>query len=124
LFGPLINWALYGVLCVQTYVYSYNFPDDRPLLKALAYFVFLLETAQTALTGADVYYWFITGFGDVERLKNSQFSPIDSPVIDAFISLIVQGFFCYRIWALNKRALWLCVLISIVRMPPLFNVLA
>jgi len=110
----MINWALYGVLCVQTYVYSYNFPDDRWYLKALAYFVFLLETAQTALTGADVYYWFMAGFGNLERLNDSNFSAIDSPTIDAFISLIVQGFYCYRIWTLNKRALWICLLIAVL----------
>jgi len=114
LFGPMINWALYGVLCVQTYVYSYNFPDDRWYLKTLAYFVFLLETAQTALTGADVYFWFMAGFGNLDRLDNSNFSAIDSPTIDAFISLIVQGFFCYRIWSLNKQALWICLLIAIL----------
>ncbi|KAH9066219.1 hypothetical protein EDB87DRAFT_1573837 [Lactarius vividus] len=73
LFGPMINWALYGVLCVQTYVYSYNFPDDRRAIKFL-----------------------------------------DSPTIDAFISLIVQGFFCYRIWTLNKRMWWLCLIIAIL----------
>jgi uncharacterized protein with PQ loop repeat len=55
LFGPLCNWALYGILCVQIYVYSYNFPQDSRPIKFLAYFVFLLETVQTALTGADIY---------------------------------------------------------------------
>ncbi|KAN0129606.1 hypothetical protein V8E53_012602 [Lactarius tabidus] len=114
LFGPIFNWALYGVLCVQTYVYSYNFPDDRRAIKFLAYSVFLIETAQTALTGGDIYYWFIAGFGDLERLKNSRFSAIDSPTIDAFISLIVQWFFCYRIWTLNKRMWWLCMIIAIL----------
>lgn len=114
LFGPMINWALYGVLCVQTYVYSYNFPNDRWSIKLLAYFVFLFETAQTALTGADVYYWFMVGFGDLDRLRNSNFSAIDSPTIDAFISLIVQGFFCYRIWTLNKRMWWLCLIIAVL----------
>jgi len=77
-----------------------------------------VETVQTALTGADVYFWFMAGFGNVERLKDSNFSPIDSPTIDAFISLVVQGFFCYRIWTLNKRALWICLLIGVVRMLP------
>ncbi|KAI0280489.1 hypothetical protein BGY98DRAFT_320842 [Russula aff. rugulosa BPL654] len=114
LFGPMINWALYGVLCVQTYVYSYNFRDDRRLLKIMVYFVFLLETVQTALTGADVYYWFIAGFGDLEGLKKSRFSPIDIPTMDAFISLIVQVFFCYRIWTLSKRLWWFCIVIAIL----------
>ncbi|KAI0261371.1 hypothetical protein BC834DRAFT_972779 [Gloeopeniophorella convolvens] len=114
LFGPMINWALYGVLSVQIYVYSYNFPDDRWRIKLLAYFVFLLETAQTAMTGADVYFWFIAGFGNLDRLTSSNLSAIDSPTIDAFISLIVQGFFCYRIWALNKRFIWMCVIIAVL----------
>ncbi|KAH9987449.1 hypothetical protein BJV74DRAFT_885568 [Russula compacta] len=114
LFGLIFNWALYGVLCVQTYVYSYNFPHDRRWMKALAYFVFLLETTQTALTGADAYYWFMAGFGNLGHLRKSNFAPIDSPTIDAFISLIVQGFFCYRIWTLNNRTLWLPLLIAVL----------
>jgi hypothetical protein len=80
-----------------------------------AYFVFLLETTQTALTGADVYYWFIAGFGDVGRLKKSNFSAIDSPTMDAIISLVVQGFYCYRIWTLSKQSRWLSLIIFIVR---------
>ena len=79
-----------------------------------AYFVFLLETVQTGLTGADVYYRFMAGFGDFEGLKKSRFSPIDTPTMDGFISLIVQVFFCYRIWTLNKRLWWLCVVIAAV----------
>ncbi|KAI0280493.1 hypothetical protein BGY98DRAFT_1060727 [Russula aff. rugulosa BPL654] len=114
LFGPLVNWALYGVLCVQIYVYFYNFPDDRRPLKFLAYFVFLVETVQTALTGADVHYWFIQGFGNVEQLKDSHYAPIDIPIVDSIISLVVQEYFCYRIWTLNKRLLWPCITIAIV----------
>jgi hypothetical protein len=78
------------------------------------YFVFLLETVQTALTGADVYYWFIIGFGDLEGLKKSRFSAIDVPIMDAFISLIVQMFFCYRIWTLSKRLWWFCIVTVLV----------
>ncbi|KAH9042555.1 hypothetical protein EDB85DRAFT_1074197 [Lactarius pseudohatsudake] len=113
LFGPLFNWALYGALCVQIYVYSYNFPNDNRSVKFLAYFVFALETVQTALTGADVYYWFIAGFGDEERLKSSHYAPIDIAITDAIISLIVQEYFCYRIWTLNRRSSWFCLIIAV-----------
>ncbi|KAH9067954.1 hypothetical protein EDB87DRAFT_69423 [Lactarius vividus] len=112
LFGPLFNWAFYGALCVQIYVYSYNFPNDNRSVKFLAYFVFALETVQTALTGADVYYWFIAGFGDRERLKSSHYAPIDIAITDAIISLIVQEYFCYRIWTLNRRSSWFCLIIA------------
>jgi len=114
LFGPLVNWTLYGALRVQIYVYSYNFPNDKPLVKCLAYFAFLLETVQTALTGADVYYWFIAGFGNVERLKDSHYAAIDIPIIHSTISFVVQEYFCYRIWMLNRRSSKLCILIALL----------
>ncbi|KAH9022159.1 hypothetical protein EDB85DRAFT_379932 [Lactarius pseudohatsudake] len=113
LFGPVFNWLLYGVLCVQIYVYSYNFPMDRRSIKFLVYFVFLLDTIQTALTGADMYYWFVAGFGNVERLGTSHFTPIDIAVITTVISFIVQGYFCYRIWVLNERSSWICWVIAV-----------
>ncbi|KAH9019677.1 hypothetical protein EDB85DRAFT_1872985, partial [Lactarius pseudohatsudake] len=115
LFGPLCNWALYGVLCVQIYVYSYNFRMDRRSLKFLAvYFVFLVETIQTALSGADMYYWFVAGFGNPERLGKSHFIAVDIPIVGTIISFIVQGYFCYRIWVLNSRSSWICWIIAVV----------
>ncbi|KAI9456832.1 hypothetical protein BJY52DRAFT_1274837 [Lactarius psammicola] len=108
LFGPLFNWSLYGALCVQIF-----FPNDSRSVKFLAYFMFALETTQTALTGADVYYWFIAGFGDMERLKSSHYAPIDIAIIHAIIALIVQEYFCYRIWTLNRRSSWFCLIIAV-----------
>ncbi|KAI9451312.1 hypothetical protein BJY52DRAFT_120707 [Lactarius psammicola] len=29
------------------------------------------------------------------------------------ISLVVQGYFCYRIWVLNKRSSWICYIIAV-----------
>ncbi|KAH8980456.1 hypothetical protein EDB86DRAFT_563175 [Lactarius hatsudake] len=113
LFGPLFNWGLYGVLCVQIYLYSYNFPSDSRPLKFLVCFVLALETVQTALTGADVYYWFIAGFGDRERLRSSHYAPIDIAIMDAITSLIVQEYFCYRIWTLYRRSSWFCLIIAV-----------
>lgn len=117
IFGPLFNWALYGVLCIQIYVYSYNFPRDPRSLKCLAYFVFALETAQTALTGADVYYWFVAGYGDAGRLAHSHFSPIDISIITAVVSLIVQGYFCFRIWRTSRRISWICWVVAVSAVP-------
>jgi hypothetical protein len=114
LLGDLWNWTLYGVLVVQLYVYSYNFPGDRSLIKLLVYSVFLLETVQTALTGADLYYWFVTGFGNPAHLASPSLSPVDVPIIGSIVSFTVQLFFVYRIWVLGGRSSWpLCLLICL-----------
>ncbi|KAI0258742.1 hypothetical protein BC834DRAFT_694792 [Gloeopeniophorella convolvens] len=116
LLGMLWNWALYGVLVVQVYVYSYNFPGDGRVIKLLVYGVFLLETLQTTLSGADLYYWFVSGFGNMERLANPYASPYDTPMIGGIISMTVQFFFSYRIWVLGgRKAAWrLCAAICLL----------
>jgi len=112
--GVLWNWTLYGVLVVQVYVYNYNFPGDRTLLKLLVYSVFLVETLQTALTGADLYYWFVSGFGNLDHLASPYLSALDVPIISSVISLTVQLFFVYRIWVLSGRSSWfLCLIICL-----------
>ncbi|KAH9030801.1 hypothetical protein EDB85DRAFT_1827493, partial [Lactarius pseudohatsudake] len=97
LLGALWNWTLYGVLVVQIYVYSYNFPGDRRPVKLLVYSVFLVETLQTALNGADLYYWFVSGFGNMDHLTAPYVSPFDVPIIGVTVALIVEFFFVYRI---------------------------
>ncbi|KAF8498150.1 hypothetical protein F5888DRAFT_224818 [Russula emetica] len=114
LLGDLWNWGLFGVLVVQTYVYSYNFSEDNRLLKILVYTVFVLETVQTALTGADLYYWFASGFGDMNHLASPFASNLDTPLIGSLVSAMVQYFCAYRVWALsNKQSRWFCLIICL-----------
>ena len=82
----------------------------------VVYGVFLLETVQTALSGADLYYWFASGFGNIKHLISPFASFIDLPIMGSMVSLIVQFFFVYRIGVLSeKRLRWLCLIICLVR---------
>ncbi|KAI0252236.1 hypothetical protein BJV78DRAFT_1124851, partial [Lactifluus subvellereus] len=115
LLGVVWNWMLYGVLIVQLYVYMYNFQGDRKLLKLLVYAIFILETLQTALTGVDLYYWFISGFGNIDHLVDPHLSAFDVPIIESIVSLTVQLFFAYRVWILSeKKSWWICMVICVV----------
>ena len=81
--------------------------------------VFLLETLQTALTGADIYYWFISGYGDMKHLTSPFASPFDVPIIESVVSLSVEVFLAYRILVLSsastRRSGWFCLLICLMR---------
>jgi hypothetical protein len=119
-------------------VYSYNFPEDgrrlklfgmqisHPLLSLnssyIVYTVFLLETVQTALTGADVYHWFASGYGDLNRLATPFASAIDVPIMESIVSAMVQFFYAYRVWILSNKSWWFCSLICLVsRLQAPFN---
>lgn len=81
----------------------------------IVYTVFFLETVQTVLNGADLFYWFAAGYGDLTHLTSPFASSYDVPTIEAIVSVIVQFFYAYRVWVLsNKRAWWFCVLICLV----------
>jgi hypothetical protein len=82
------------------------------------YAIFFLETLQTALSGADVYYWFISGFGNMNHLNSPHLAGIDVPIIGATVALVVQLFFAYRVWILSgKKSWWFCMTICVVRRP-------
>jgi len=105
MFSILFNWALYGILLVQVYIYHLYFPDDKRLFKILVYTLFFLNTLQTALTGVDAWYWFCNGYGNLIKLSNPYISAYDTPMLGSVIAIIVQWFFCYRIYSLSKSYL-------------------
>jgi hypothetical protein len=79
------------------------------------YTVFFLETIQTALAGADVYHWFISGYGDMKHLAAPVTSAFDIPILESMVSLCGEFYFVYRIWMLGgKGSGWFCLLISLV----------
>ncbi|KAF7289933.1 hypothetical protein MIND_01368300 [Mycena indigotica] len=114
LMGSLLNYMLYGVLAVQVYVYRLNFPNDKNTIKALVYGIFIVETVLTALNGVDVYHWFAAGFGDIIEFSKPLISPAYTPIFGSIIAVIVQCFFCYRIYIIKRQAWPLCIFIGLV----------
>jgi hypothetical protein len=109
LVGCLMNFTLLGVLCLQTYIYYITFPNDTKYVKALVYFSFVFEVAQSCLNAVDVYDWFINGFGNLSEFTMPGLSPIYTPIMVSVLALMVQYFFCYRIYVIRKSAwLWCC----------------
>ncbi|KAF8220699.1 hypothetical protein L208DRAFT_1332293, partial [Tricholoma matsutake] len=124
LIGSLLNYALYGVLCVQVYIYYISFPKDKLGAKSLVFGVFILETLQVCLSAADIYYWFGSGYGNMNHLAATYLSPFDTPLIGSLTSFIIQLFFCYRIWALRNDFWPLCILIGSISTTQLYGGIA
>ncbi|KAJ7760776.1 hypothetical protein B0H14DRAFT_381277 [Mycena olivaceomarginata] len=112
LLGILFNWGLMGVLAVQLYLFYEN-SKDRTAIKALVYGLALLDILQTVMVTADAFHWFVYGFNDHIQLDEPFLNPWDVPVIDSVISLIVQAFYCWRIYII-RQGVFIPVLIVIV----------
>lgn len=64
------------------------------------HFIFVLDTVQTCFSMDDTFFYFVYGFGDVQRLFDLHWA-FDVPTLDAVIGLVVQGVYCWRIWVLS-----------------------
>lgn len=73
-------------------------PQELTDLHRVVYGLFLVETAQTALVTSDAFQWFVYGFGNMNTLTKPFTSFVDNPIMDGLIAMVVQLFFCWRIW--------------------------
>ncbi|KAF8873390.1 hypothetical protein BD779DRAFT_1570062 [Infundibulicybe gibba] len=97
LIGVLLNSFFFGLLTVQIYIYFSSFPEDRIRTKFLVSGVYLVEIAQTILTFCDVYFVFVTEFGDVAVLERVRTVWIYSFVLAPIVAFAVQVFYAHRI---------------------------
>jgi hypothetical protein len=74
----------------------------------------LLDILQTVMVTADAFHWFVYGFGNMDQLDQTFLNSWDVPVLDAIISLVVQAFYCWRIYFLRKNII-LPIIILLVR---------
>ncbi|KAF8208585.1 hypothetical protein K438DRAFT_1812495 [Mycena galopus ATCC 62051] len=54
------------------------------------------------MTTSDTFQWFVYGFGNMETLDTMYLNPWDMVLLDSTIGLIVQIFYCWRIYVLRK----------------------
>ncbi|KAF8885012.1 hypothetical protein BD779DRAFT_1534969 [Infundibulicybe gibba] len=120
--GVILNWGLFSCLAVQVYIYYISNKKDRIGLKFLVCFLFLAAITQTSL--ATYYAWQVlvvswskTGLPRSEFLSSILNRAASAPpIINGIISAVVQIFFSWRIWFLNRTTLGriFAVLISII----------
>lgn len=73
----------------------------------------LLDILQTVMVTADAFHWFVYGFSNPIQLDEPFLNSWDVPIIGSVISLIVQAYYCWRIYFLRKGVV-IPVLILIV----------
>ncbi|EMD36402.1 hypothetical protein CERSUDRAFT_115404 [Gelatoporia subvermispora B] len=109
--GPLVlgyqfNWALYGVLGMQVYIYAYaKVPEARRWTRLIVYGVFLLETLQIVMTTHDAFHELALSWGDCEGLVALYWSWFDQPILAGLTTGIIQCSYAYRIYIFSRSKL-------------------
>ena len=71
------------------------------------------EWAQTGLLTAGGFTIFVDHYGDVEELTNICYGWLALAMMVAIVSMIVQGFFAYRIYMLSHLRVLVAVILMV-----------
>ncbi|PBK92399.1 hypothetical protein ARMGADRAFT_1103488 [Armillaria gallica] len=115
LIGCFLSLILYGTLCDQVYIYYISFPKDNLASKTVVYLLWLAETVQTA---TNIHYTFDTfcyDFGNLSGLDDVHLAWFIIPILSGFVGCIAQLFYAWRMYKFSKKARWLCITLSVVR---------
>jgi len=107
------NWSLYGLLCLQVYIFYASFPRDARHTKALVYGLFVIDTISIACSTYSGYWIFVQNWGQRSVFNHLGWSWATVPASSGLVALIVQIFFAHRIWSISKNW-WMPVFIVLL----------
>lgn len=101
LLGYMFNWALYGILSVQVYIYHLAFKKDGKYTRSFVYALYAVETAQTIIATNDAFNTYARNFGNIGILVLVQNVWLSVPVLTGIVSGAVQLYYAKRIYSLS-----------------------
>ncbi|KAH8111976.1 hypothetical protein DFH11DRAFT_560403 [Phellopilus nigrolimitatus] len=95
--------ALTGVMFLQAYLYFRSRPKgDSKIYSCIVLVLCGLDAAHIVCVVVSLYHYLIRSFGNDDALNDVTPSLALSVGITAFVTIIVQSFFCWRVWKLSR----------------------
>ncbi|KAF5310405.1 hypothetical protein D9758_018889 [Tetrapyrgos nigripes] len=116
--GVLIAACLFGVTCVQTFLYFHHFKADPWGMTLLVCFVWLLDLGHTIAVSHLIYTLTVTNYGvGILSLIVPPVSIDVTILLSAFIGTIEQAWFIRRLYLFSKNIYLagLCAILTLAR---------
>ncbi|EMD36444.1 hypothetical protein CERSUDRAFT_84605 [Gelatoporia subvermispora B] len=107
LLGIVAGSVLYGVTCVQVYLYYCNCERDSQVLRSTILVLWILDTLHQIFSTVAVYVYAVVDFGDQESLAVPTWSLMASIPPFAVLEIIVKFIFIWRIYGISGRKWYL-----------------
>ncbi|TFK66269.1 hypothetical protein BDN72DRAFT_155995 [Pluteus cervinus] len=102
--------ALWGIACMQTFLYFFKHQSDPLPLRLLVSYLWIMDTVHQCLIVSGSYKANVSG--QVYVINNVRPEYVIQMLITSLVSAPAQGFFAYRIWTFTKRG-WVVPVIVI-----------
>ncbi|KAI0781638.1 hypothetical protein BC629DRAFT_1594370 [Irpex lacteus] len=106
LIGNVLSFALWGVICMQAFLYYSKYPNDDIYTKTLIAVLWAMDTASVVLGFVSVWHPLVEHWGSVEAVNANVFDLLHSDWIAAIVTTSVQFFFLWRIYRLGGYHAW------------------
>jgi len=111
--GNLTAAILYGVTCVQTFIYFQTYPKDAVSLKATVFFLWICDSVHLALITHGVYFYAVTNFANPAPLQVPTVSIMVSMAMTAISDVTIKYIFAHRVWKLSGGNVPLAISIAL-----------
>ncbi|KAJ7763969.1 hypothetical protein DFH07DRAFT_812249 [Mycena maculata] len=102
LIGATFSTILYGVVCLQTFLYYRQWQKDNWFVKSLVGVVFFLDTFNQVQVTFMVYHYFVLNFANPLALHQNHWTIGTEILSNAIIGFLVEGFLVFRVWRLSN----------------------
>ncbi|EGN94208.1 hypothetical protein SERLA73DRAFT_163213 [Serpula lacrymans var. lacrymans S7.3] len=113
--GTMFAMVLYGITCMQTFLYYRNYPEDRWGVKLTVAVVWILESAHSGMAVASMDYYLIVNFSDSDVILSISHLMSVTYIIGFLNIFVVNLYYAWRIWTLSMK-LYIPILLVILAM--------
>ncbi|EKM50944.1 uncharacterized protein PHACADRAFT_187582 [Phanerochaete carnosa HHB-10118-sp] len=118
LIGAIISTALWGISCMQMFMYFLNFDSDRWTVKLFVVYLWIADTVVEIVGFVGLFESLITRWGSIVAFESVVSGLVIRTTLAPLISIPVQMFFLRRIYQFSRNREW------IVRIAMIFMVRA
>jgi len=93
---------LYGLVTYQFAAYYRTKFNDRPAVKYMVFFLFILDTFHSASAIYMAWYYTVTNYDNPAALAMAEWPYTFTPIATALAALVTQLFLGFRIWRLTN----------------------
>ncbi|KAL4066318.1 hypothetical protein V8B97DRAFT_2025476 [Scleroderma yunnanense] len=108
----LVNTYLYGLVSYQFAAYHRTEFNDRPAVKFMVLFLFLLDTFHSASVIYMAWVYVVTNYNNPSALQVAEWPYTFTPIGTATTALVTQIFLGYRIWCLSGNIVFYAIVIA------------
>ncbi|KAL5524313.1 hypothetical protein ACEPAF_9453 [Sanghuangporus sanghuang] len=113
LMGLIVGSVLYGLTCMQTFLYYRAYSKDPIGLKLLVFALWILDSTHMVLSTVAIYWYLILNFGNFENLDVGYWAMDIQTDCNGLIGLMVELFFAWRVWKVSN-SIWLISFITVL----------